>query len=347
MDYTTYNKQISNRPNALDYQAGDGGGAQEEPYMSVWSAHVRSGNPQTGNGLTGLAVPASVNEAPSYVPLEAEDAPNPGRGSIGDELDLLWSLNIGVEDDSEDSQEEISDDEDQLMLSSDEDEPPRATPQRQNRLNNNAPKKIPGFKIVSLNMRGRQKDNKDKLKMVIDWMRTNKISIMALQETHLMEETILDLNKRYRNLRFFGSGLSTSSAGVMFVVNDAEVSQPTSFETFEKGRTAMLTLDHGGQELNIVNVYLPNHKTQQKEFLTRLTRDLEGQQNLIDTNLLILGDWNFVEDRTDRSPQHDDDKRVTHEMTKLKASFDLIDGWRTTNPEQRKFSWEGTTGNER
>jgi len=34
-------------------------------------------------------------------------------------------------------------------------------------------------------------------------------------------------------------------------------------------------------------------------------------------------------------------------MTKLKATFDLIDGWRKANPDQKKFSWEGTTGNER
>lgn len=34
---------ISDRPNTLKYQMGDGGGTQEELYMSVQSAHVRSG----------------------------------------------------------------------------------------------------------------------------------------------------------------------------------------------------------------------------------------------------------------------------------------------------------------
>jgi exonuclease III len=60
-----------------------------------------------------------------------------------------------------------------------------------------------------------------------------------------------------------------------------------------------------------------------------------------------MGDWNFVEDKIDRSPQHDDDHGVMNEMTKLKAEIDLIDGWSATNPEARSFTWEGTTGNDR
>jgi len=63
--------------------------------------------------------------------------------------------------------------------------------------------------------------------------------------------------------------------------------------------------------------------------------------------LLILGDWNFVEDKIDRSPQHNDDRGVTTEMTKMKAEFDLLDGWRLSNPDEVKFSWEGSTGNQR
>jgi len=34
-------------------------------------------------------------------------------------------------------------------------------------------------------------------------------------------------------------------------------------------------------------------------------------------------------------------------MTKLKSSLNLIDRWRTSNPEARSFIWEGTTGTDR
>jgi len=60
-----------------------------------------------------------------------------------------------------------------------------------------------------------------------------------------------------------------------------------------------------------------------------------------------MGDWNFVEDKVDRSPQHDDDLRVTNEMNKLKTSLDLLDGWRSSNPDSRSFTWEGMFGSEK
>ena len=52
-----------------------------------------------------------------------------------------------------------------------------------------------------------------------------------------------------------------------------------------------------------------------------------------------------MKDKIDRSPQHDDDKGMTREMSKLKASLDLIDRWRAMNPDEQKFTWEGTSGN--
>lgn len=176
----------------------------------------------------------------------------------------------------------------------------------------------------------------------------NKIAILAIQETHLMEESIKELNDKYRHLKFFGSGLSTSSTGILFIISDiAGTPQEINFTEIEKGRSGVLYLRYGSQILNIVNVYMPNHKTQQKEALINLRQKLEGIRNITDTELLIVGDWNFVEDRTDQSPQHNDDHGVTSKMTKLKTRFDLIDGWREAHPEARSFTWEGTTGNNR
>ena len=352
MDYTPHRTNFSNRPDTLEYQVGDGGGAQEEPYISVRSAYVRFGNPRTGNGLSGLAVPAPVNETPNDVSPEAEDAPNPGRGSGEDDADPLRSITIGAEDSSEDtSDDDSSESEDDMSLFSDNEEPIGTTvPKRKHASKNtkNAHGGRPGIRIASLNMRGRQKDSKDKMKMVVDWLRVNRIAILALQETHLMEDSIENLNEKYRHLRFYGSGLTTSSGGIMFIVGEGTGDpQKTHFRCFEQGRTGMLSLDYGDQELKIVNVYMPNDKPQQKETLTNLRRELRNHVDTTDSELLMVGDWNFVEDKIDRSPQHDDDRRVTHEMTKLKATLDLIDGWRRANPSTRSFTWEGSHGTER
>ena len=145
----------------------------------------------------------------------------------------------------------------------------------------NKRKKRPGFKVATLNMRGRQKDGKDKLRMVIDWMHMNHITIPALQETHLKTEAIEELNGKYRYIKFYGSGVSTSSGGIMFIVSEgAGKPDDTNFKSFECGRTRMLSLKYGDQTLNLVNVYMPNDRTHQKEVLTNLRRTLKNEARL-------------------------------------------------------------------
>jgi len=122
-----------------------------------------------------LAIPATVRETPN-VPPEAEDVANPGRGSgRDDETDPLRSFLIGMEDDPDDkSDENESEDKNEgTSISSDEDDPPDPVPNHWKRGRANGPKSRPGITIASLNMRGRQKDRKNKMTMVVDWLHTN------------------------------------------------------------------------------------------------------------------------------------------------------------------------------
>ena len=351
MTYNTTETPISNRPYTLECQVRDGGGALEEPYVGVRSAHVRPGNTRTGCGPSGLAIPAQVNETPYHGLPEAEDAASPGRGSGESETIPFGSLNVGEEETPDDiSTDDESDDEsdDVFLNSEDEADPPEQMNSHPRGPGNNTRKKRPGFKVASLNMRGRQKEGKDKLKMVIDWMQVNNISILALQETHIKTEYVEELNEKYRYLKFYGCGASTSSRGIMFILSEsAGTPDDTKYKSFECGRTGMLSLKYGDQTLNTVNVYMPNDKTHQREVLTNLRRALKNETCIKESELIVLGDWNFVEDQVDRSPQHADDRGVNREMTKLKTTLDLSDGWRRANPSTRKYTWEGTSGHER
>ena len=186
------------------------------------------------------------------------------------------------------------------------------------------------------------------MKMVIDWMCVNHISILALQETHIKTEYIEELNEKYRYLKFYGCSTSTSSRGIMFILSEsAGTLNDTNYKSFECGRTGMLSLKYGDQTLNTVNIYMPNDKTYQRETLTNLRRALKNETGIKDSELIVLGDWNFVEDQVDRSPQHADDRGVNREMTKLKTVLDLSDRWRKANPSTRKYTWEGMSGHER
>jgi len=270
MNYNLHLTQNSSRPHALDFQAADGGGAQAEPYMSVQSAHVQPRNLRTGNGPKGLAIPATVHETPNVLP-KAEDITYPGRRSGGDnETDPLRSFLIRMEDDPNDKSDEneSEDKNEETSILSDKDNPPDPVPNHQKRGKANGPKSRLGITIASLNMRGCQKDRKNKMMMVVDWLCTNRIAILAVQETHLMESSLVDLNERYRHLKFLGSGLSTSSGRIMFIINEsAGTPQNIQFEVIEKGRSGILSLQYGAQEMKIVNVYMPNHKSPQREVL--------------------------------------------------------------------------------
>jgi len=353
MNYNINTQTSSCRPDTLMQQVRDGGGALEEPYASVWSACVQSGNTQTGSGLTGLANPAQVHETPNHVSRKANDAVFPGRGlresGSDTDPDHFGSLKFGgteaLEDHSARSSSEEETSESDSSSSSEEDKPAGGNPHRPR---HNTLKKRPGLKIASLNMRGRQKDGKDKMKMVIDWMRMNRIAILALQETHTLNEDLEALNKRFKYVTFYGSGLSTASSGILFLVSD-DIGTPTNteFKNIISGRIGSLKLNYREQTLNIVNIYMPNDKNHQKETLTKLRRLLRADKDLKESELVILGDWNFVEDQMDQSLQHADDRGVMREMTKLKASLELTDGWRKANPQTRSFTWEGTTRNNR
>ena len=172
-NYNLLETENSNHP---DTEVRDGGGAQEEPYMGVRSAHVQPRNPRTGNSLSGLTAPAQVNETPTNVSLEAEDTQTPGRGSSEVKTDPFRSLLIGGEEDSDahsDNNSSDSNESDTDTSSSEDDKTNEPIEKPIRRANKNVPRPRPGIKVASLNMRGHQKDNKDKLKMVIDWLRIN------------------------------------------------------------------------------------------------------------------------------------------------------------------------------
>jgi len=190
---------------------------------------------------------------------------------------------IRIEDDSDDQSDnnDNEDDSDESVISSEEDETPSPVTNSQCRNELNESNKRPGIIIASLNMRGRQKDNNSKMRVATDWIRTNRITILALQETHLTDSALEELNLRYRHLKFLGSGLSTASGGIAFIVNKATgTPEDIRFEQFEKGRLGMLSLRYGSQELNIVNVYMPNHKAPQKEALVKLRRTMKARRTL-------------------------------------------------------------------
>ncbi|KAI0053708.1 DNase I-like protein, partial [Auriscalpium vulgare] len=207
-------------------------------------------------------------------------------------------------------------------------------------------------KIATQNMNGRTFQTKSgqtrsKWLEIHRAMREYKVGILALQETHLTEEELADIQVKYaKSYEIFNSHLPdnpTGSAGVGFVLNKGMINTNDAHTTpLIEGRAALLEIKWNESEtLRILNVYAPNAPREHLDFWV----DLE--QRLKDHNITqidyLLGDFNLVEDARDRAPQRPDDERAVEALREFRQTYDLIDAWRNDNEKERVFTYRHTS----
>ena len=110
-------------------------------------------------------------------------------------------------------------------------------------------------------------------------MRTKRIAVLALQETHLDKEWLTEIKGCYKSsLTIYNSQDPENpmgSAGVVFVLNKALIApSDLKIHTLVQGRAIGLTIKWAETcDLSIVNVYAPNDKGHQAKFQPRLERE--------------------------------------------------------------------------
>jgi exonuclease III len=344
--------QIQQIPNkrlqySLDEFTQEREGALEEPRVDVQSVHSTQRNPRTGEALEGLAPPALESLAPHNNPLqpvhlEANDTWIAGGGLRLPEL----------EDDDLETYEFLEDDESESLLdySSDEETTYRIEKPTGNQQTMMLKGPKPGLKIGSINVRGKTittgaGNDRNKIKLIIKWMSEHKIAILALIDTHWDESTAETIKQTYRNHQILHSNESTNRGGVAFII-DERIAKPesTNLNILIPGRSAELEAKYENQKIHMITVYVPNEKKEKISVIKKLRKAMEKMKNKND--IVLTGDFNMVERETDRSPPHNDDYEIVREMTKLKASLNLVDGWRSTNPGELQYTWKGPSKND-
>jgi len=173
-------------------------------------------------------------------------------------------------------------------------------------------------------------------------MRQRKIALIALQETKLTEKDKEIIEKENPGLAL-ESNPNNSKAGTAFAINkdivkwEKQEGRPWKHVTIEKGRISKIKLEWNDYKMTIINIYMPNTKTDKIETIKKLRNYLESDQQ--DNNLLLVGDFNFITDEQDRSPPHADDPGLTNERNKLEIDNDLVDGWRSSHMNDRQFTY--------
>lgn len=201
------------------------------------------------------------------------------------------------------------------------------------------------IRIGTLNIHGKQDKNKQsKLKNIQSIMRKEKIAILAIQETRMDDETVERLEKTIPGTIIINNGNSSAKEGVAYLINKKLFSGKSC--TYEhipliQNRLSALIITWKEDKYIIMNAYAPNENAAKAQFINQI-KEKRGTLPK-DIEVIMLGDWNMVEDAMDRAPQHEDDENAVTEFKELKHKLKLIDGWRLQNPEKMDYTYEHAT----
>ncbi|KAI0667421.1 Endonuclease/exonuclease/phosphatase, partial [Trametes maxima] len=207
------------------------------------------------------------------------------------------------------------------------------------------------LRIATLNMRGYSGSGEGsgtaKWMLINQLARDEKVAVLALQETHLSNERLAELN------RLFGPQLEVVASqdpenelgarGVAFAINRRVLKDAVvRFGVVVPGRAATLQIQWSEtRTLKVMNVYGPNVQSDGEAFWVELNRSRLGRIDL------MVGDFNVVEEATDRLPAREDASRNVNALDTLKKKLRVRDGWRTANPQKRAFTYfQAATGSQ-
>jgi len=196
------------------------------------------------------------------------------------------------------------------------------------------------LKIAFLNMRGRYHDSMDKWYHINQMMHDEKITILALQETHLDYDQAAGINEVFVDTLHVIASIDLdhcTSKGVALTFNKRILGiQDLSHHEIIPGRALLVSSPWYQQEkINILNIYAPNDPSKN----VALWEEIHDKILNLPQPDIILGDFNFVKDPLDRLPAHFDNQNTVETWRALKSHLCLTDGWRSTFPKSLSYTF--------
>ena len=102
------------------------------------------------------------------------------------------------------------------------------------------------------------------------------------------------------------------------------------------GRLLLVNIEVNAVNCTLCNVYCPNNVTERVNFLSQITSFVH-KYALSKQNLYIGGDFNCVESAVDRVSEVLD--RSSAKLTEIKKELNLVDVWRSCNPNLKDFTY--------
>jgi len=237
---------------------------------------------------------------------------------------------------------------------------PRIRPENQgNKRTNETLKKArlrANIRITSQNVNGaaapsENMNYREKWRTISHALHTEKIAILAIQESHLDQDMTETLGRNFeKNLKILNSAHPDNpraTAGVGFIINK-QLIDPDEIEMHEliPGRAAFLKIKWlKSCTATILNVYAPNDRSEHANFWARIMTERRAKHLPIPD--FTLGDFNVTEDPIDRMPPKLDDESAIAALRELRHEWNIRDTWRWANPTENAFTYRAQTRNER
>ena len=192
--------------------------------------------------------------------------------------------------------------------------------------------------INSFNCRG-LRDIK-KRQSIFQWLKKSHNGIIFLQETHCTQADEIDWTKDWGGKMYFSNGDSRSRGVATLFPNNCNLDIQVNTVRFDQnGRILLIECVIEGTELILANVYAPtkDHIQLQLSFISELEDFL---QSYLGKNVLLGGDFNTcLNEKIDKKGgitniQTTYNKRIRG----LMENMNLVDIWRTRNPNELKFT---------
>jgi len=189
------------------------------------------------------------------------------------------------------------------------------------------------LKIISYNARGLKGNNKRA--KVINWAKRKKFDIMAIQESHFLEDNRTFWEKDWKGKILSSEGKGNKKGVTLLFAEDLNHKLIREFKD-KHGRWIILHMEINDITYTIATYYGPN-----KDHPYHVQTMIRKLKEIDNNNTIVCGDFNFVFNLKL-------DKLGGRETTNFKCrkivtdwieENDMVDIWRLKNPNARRYTW--------
>ena len=195
------------------------------------------------------------------------------------------------------------------------------------------------FTIASLNINGMEKS----LQNLNCFMATNKIDVLCVQETHLVNKQSLNRWKQQHSMvcfENFGEKNSRYAGTAILVSKYCQNTINADSQIILENRIQCVKIQHNQNQILIINCYLPSGNSALN--IRSRTLTLNVISNFLEKekfdHLVLAGDFNMVLQQIDKAnhlTRHEDH----HKISEILKSYSLLDAYRTLYPSKLCFSY--------